>query len=205
MPERPFSPESITSPAAANPEADEHVRRYTAERQKLLKALNEHDAIEGMDKILQELERLRTEYFLLVHQTMADTAEKIVERDEYFSHSGLLGTALELNPDSIMKVIEAMQSDDPNVFRGKIHKGANAFLLMGVDRHDLAKAEGKPIEELRNITQVVDNVLLDRVDEGKLKQWGLPNRAIYGIYHEGRLYKNKRFDGKLEPTDLSRE
>ena len=137
------------------------------------------------DHLKREVDGLAMNHKLIVHQTMNDRAEKIIE-SKYFGNVGLNGTALLVNPDSIINTVKVMMGIDTGI-NVSIHKGSDSLVLMVFPTSIYVKYK------LRSLTGIDDH-LISLNSEGKIKTFGLPNKFIYGYIHGGQVVRNPSFD-----------
>lgn len=139
---------------------------------------------ESIESLRLELEKLYEDNFLIAHQTHNHSAEKI-NSDPYFSESGLVGTALMVSIDDVIRVLPEL---DKPVIERKIltHKGANSLVIMTFPK--------QLIPQVKKNLNVIDDLLVDFAMDGKIKKFGLPNQHVFGYYADGNFHKNPNFD-----------
>lgn len=150
--------------------------------------------IESLPRVKEALDKLANEQLLIVHQTHLPSAEKITFQDEYFSHSGLVGTSLIKNPDSILEVAEEMVKPAEDQRYGFVHKGSDCQVIMTFPKKladDLVAAGEMQKVGLHGI----DDYLVDLVEKGEINTWGMPNGFVYGYINGNRLILNPKYNG----------
>lgn len=127
-------------------------------------------------------------HILIGHQTDANTAEKILRNHEYFSRTGLNGTSLVMNPESIART-SYQQSIWVSNNGVTIHMGSDSLLIIALDRQDFPGA--------RNLANI-DDQLVDFVEDGYLLQYGVPPQCVYGYISGNTLHRNQTWTGKIK-------
>lgn len=82
---------------------------------------------------------------------------------------------------------------------GSTHKGADAVVIIAFPKEELEeyfKEKGYPLEKVR--LDKIDDVLIDLYQEGRISQYGMPNRFVCGYYHKGKFLKNIKYNPSLE-------
>lgn len=153
--------------------------------------------IETLPAVKENLVALGEKELLIAHQTHDRNAQQITLESEYFSHSGLVGTALIKNPESIIETAKEMMRPGAEQEYGVIHKGSNAIVIMTFAK-ELADKLVKDGEMSKVSLHGIDDYLVDLSSEGVLKTWGMPNRCVYGYIQDGNLVLNPNYTGKIK-------
>ncbi len=148
---------------------------------------HEKSSFEIMKTLRELLEKLYVDNLLIAHQTHKPSAQKIMS-DEYFSHSGLVGTALQVSVDDIMNVLPELDKN-PSERSLLTHRGADSLVIMTFPR-ELFTGQKMNLD-------LVDGCLADLALEGKISQFGLPNAHVLGYYNEGGFDMNPDFNPQM--------
>lgn len=152
-----------------------------------------HDAIMHIlnlevTHIYEFMRQLSEKWIMLIgHQTYAEIAEKILQKHEYFSNTGLNGTSLMMNPESIART-SMQQSLWVSENGVTIHRWSDALVIIALDPQDFP---------WRKRLDLIDNQLLDFVENGYLTQYGVPPQCIYGYITWNALHTNQAWTGKI--------
>lgn len=169
----------------------ELAQRERARRERALEAIRANESqfvsgeIIGLPKIEENLRGLEKDFTLVVHQTWNDSADKIMNSDEYFGNAGLEGTALAVKADDILNVLPELDKPLGQRKFGVTHNGANSMVVMAIPKN-LVGGE-------KDVLGQVDELLFDKFSKGEISQPGLPSSFVYGYYHEGKLKLNQKF------------
>ncbi len=149
--------------------------------------------IDSIEEIKDALVALDRGNYIIVHQTSGDVAEKIMNKDTYFSDKGLTGTADIVSPSTILNVMPDL--DKPSSERTFLtHKGSNALVIMAfpksIVQSEIEAGRASAFKGLRTI----DDIITDKLMDEKIEQQGLPTSFIFGYYYDGRLVKNNNFN-----------
>jgi hypothetical protein len=137
-----------------------------------------------------------TKYNLLAHQTMAETADKIMRSENFGADNGIVGTSLFTNNEELQSTIDAMKGRDEGDTNnwGRVHRGSNAILLMATPR----VIGGQRIRTLDDL----EGVLVDLSAEDILPDIKIPNQNIIGyLKSDGTLVKNPKFSPENSPLN----
>jgi len=142
--------------------------------------------------IYEFMEKLSQSGFILVwHQTMANTAEKILQNHEYFSQTWLNWTAIIMNPETIART--AYQQSVRESGQGiTIHRWSDALIIMTINKRDFPETRKLPD---------IDERLWDFVISWYLKHYGISPNCIYGYISGNTLHPNQTWTGMIKHPD----
>ena len=158
-----------------------------------------------LDTVQQYLAKIEAAGFiLLMHQTLDQTAQKILVNHENFGNprsGGVHGTTAFTNNQTLRSLIERMQKafaardkgDDAGYAShavGYMHKGSNAIVVIAIPKKMNIRS-----------TNDIDDKLLDLQMDGKIKEMAVPNNYIVGYWRsDGQFFANGQFkpQGLLE-------
>lgn len=144
-----------------------------------------------INKVVDYLNKLSVNYYLLGHLTDVSTALKIIKNDD-FSDKGVHGTSLFYKTDDIVKTlykIYGIKTGDKSLSGegGVSHRTSDAIVLMAIPKVFLPKPN----------TMDLDDKLADLFDNNKIKTFGVPNQYIIGCWkYDGTFYSNSKFNPK---------
>ena len=143
--------------------------------------------ITNPDQIRETLDRIYSQFYLIMHQTAGDTAQNIVTSGGYF-RGPLDGTTLMQSPETIMNVLPELDSDNPTY--GTTHKGADGAVIMAFPRSIIDKQIKDGVIPKVQGMSTIDDTLVDLYSNGLLEEYGLPNNLIVGSYTGGKFHLN---------------
>lgn len=139
-----------------------------------------------LDKMSGYLNQLAANFQLIAHQTMDTIAPSIMKTG--FGKSGLYGTSLLVNPQSIIQTASTMFSGDGVA---QIHKGANSLVVLAFPKQIIQKYN---LRDMRDI----DDHLIELYSQGRIPIFGLPSKYIVGYFANRQFFANGQFNPDIK-------